>query len=134
MIFVFGSNLAGRHGRGAAKTALDHYRAKWGQGEGPQGASYGIPTKDDRLNVLHLDEIEIFVARFLRYAERYPTYDFQVTRIGCGLAGYRDAQIAPLFDKHMPRPLHHVWFDEAWRPCLKEGAVFWGNFSPSVYA
>lgn len=129
MIFVFGSNLAGRHGKGAAKTALLHYRAIYGQAEGPQGASYAIPTMDAKLQTLHLSEIGIYVRRFITYAQRVPGYDFQITRIGCGLAGYSDAEMAELFDRNLPRLLPNLWFDEAWRPYLKEGTGFWGTFS-----
>lgn len=97
MIFVFGSNLAGRHGKGAALFALKNHGAIYGQGVGRQGNSYAIPTKDYSLNTLPLGSIEYNVKMFLIYAERHPELTFNVTRIGCGLAGYRDDQIAPMF-------------------------------------
>lgn len=96
-IFVFGSNEAGRHGRGAALWARQHCGAIYGQGEGRQGNSYGIPTKDAQLQSLPLAAIEAGVARFLDYARRHPGERFEVTPIGCGLAGYTPAQIAPFF-------------------------------------
>ena len=97
MIFVFGSNLAGRHGKGAALTARQRYGAIRGRGEGLQGRSYAIPTKDHRLNSLPLSEIRKHVIRFLIFAYDHPELEFQITPIGCGLAGYKPAQIAPFF-------------------------------------
>lgn len=96
-IFVFGSNLAGRHGKGAALCALKQHGAKHGVGEGRQGNSYAIPTKDGRLKSLSLNEIGHHVSLFLSYAQDNPDLRFKVTAIGCGLAGYSPTQIAPLF-------------------------------------
>ncbi|TXM68336.1 hypothetical protein FV229_08095 [Methylobacterium sp. WL120] len=96
-IFVFGSNLAGRHGKGAALTAVRRHGAIPGQGEGLQGQSYGIPTKDERIATLSLDRIEWHVIRFVEFAIDNPQLRFFVTRIGCGLAGYDDDEIAPFF-------------------------------------
>lgn len=96
-IFVFGSNLAGRHGKGAAKFAFEHWGARYGQGEGLQGASYGIPTKDERLKILPLAEIEKHVERFLDFARAHQLMEFQLTAIGTGLAGYDAKDIAPMF-------------------------------------
>ena len=96
-VFVFGSNLAGRHGKGAALEARLKHGAIYGQGEGRQGDSYAIPTKDARLKSLHLSQIHAFVQRFLVYAKERTTETFRVTRIGCGLAGYTDADIGPMF-------------------------------------
>jgi hypothetical protein len=95
--FVFGSNLAGRHGKGAALYALQHHGAKYGSPVGFQGDSYAIPTKDRLLKPLPLDAIQFYVEEFLERAREHPTWMFHVTRIGCGLAGYTDAQIAPMF-------------------------------------
>jgi hypothetical protein len=97
MIFVFGSNLAGRHGKGAAKTALDEHGAIYGRGVGMQGQSYAIPTKGYRLETLSVHDISKFVNDFKKYAHRNPHLRFNVTRVGCGLAGYSDNDIAPLF-------------------------------------
>ena len=96
-IFVFGSNLAGRHGKGAALTAYRKYGAIYGQGVGMQGNSFAIPTKDENLNTLPVNKIEKYVNNFIKYATLNPDLTFQVTRIGCGLAGYEDSDIAPLF-------------------------------------
>jgi hypothetical protein len=96
-IFVFGSNLAGRHGKGAALTARNEYGAQYGVGEGRTGNAYAIPTKGHQLEVLSLSQIELSVQRFLAYASKTPCEQFFVTRIGCGLAGYTDAQISPFF-------------------------------------
>jgi hypothetical protein len=97
MIFVFGSNLAGRHGAGSALVALRRYGATYGQGVGLQGQAYGIPTKDHQLRVLPLAEIEGHVRTFITFAETHRDLTFSVVRIGCGLAGYRDDEIAPMF-------------------------------------
>lgn len=101
MIFVFGSNLAGRHGKGAALFAVKNRGAIYGQGVGRQGNSYAIPTKDEKLQTLPLETIKFFVDQFIAYAEDHPEEEFQLTPIGCGLAGYIPAQIAPMF-KHAP--------------------------------
>lgn len=98
IVFVFGSNLAGRHGKGAALEARQRWGAIYGQGEGRQGDSYAIPTKDGGLRVLDLYQIANGVANFLLHARAHPNDSFLVTAIGCGLAGYRPDQIVPLFD------------------------------------
>ena len=98
-IFVFGSNLAGRHGKGTALTARQHHGAIYGQGVGLQGSSYGIPTKSANLTVLPIHTIRYFVNQFIKFAVANPELKFNVTKIGCGLAGYTPAQIAPLFTK-----------------------------------
>lgn len=96
-IFVFGSNLAGRHGKGAALTAIRKFGARNGQGTGLMGQSCGIATKGWRLDVLPLSAISIQVQKFLRFAAAHPEKRFLVTEIGCGLAGYSPKQIAPMF-------------------------------------
>jgi hypothetical protein len=96
-IFVFGSNLAGRHGKGSALEALQKHGAVYGHGEGRQGDSYGIPTKDRQLKTLPLAEIQVYVDRFLTYAREHPELTFDVCAIGCGLAGYAPKDIAPMF-------------------------------------
>ncbi len=96
-VFVFGSNLSGRHGKGAAKTALG-WGAKWGQASGLQGRTYGIPTKDASVRrVLSVTEIKPFVDEFIQFARDNPNLNFLVTEIGCGLSGYKPKHIAPLF-------------------------------------
>lgn len=96
-IFVFGSNLAGRHGRGAAYTARVDHGAIYGKGEGIQGRSYAIPTKDERLRVLPLERIKEHVDKFLHFARVSHMTTFRLTPVGCGLAGYKPKQIAPMF-------------------------------------
>lgn len=98
VIFVFGSNLAGRHGKGAALTARRHYGAQYGVGHGRTGNAYAIPTKDENLRTLPLPVIESYVKEFLDYARSHPELRFKVTAIGTGLAGYRHWDIAPMFD------------------------------------
>ena len=97
MIFVFGSNLAGRHGKGAAKTAREIHGAIYGQGVGRQGNSYAIPTKDTNIQTLPLSTIRSYVNEFIEYASRHPEDQFYVTRVGCGLAGYKEEHISPFF-------------------------------------
>jgi hypothetical protein len=101
-VFTFGSNRAGRHGKGAALCALQEHGAVYGQGEGLQGQSYAIPTKDAKLKPLPLTEIKKHVDTFLAFARAHTEHMFQITRVGCGLAGYSDRQIAPMF-KPLPR-------------------------------
>lgn len=96
-IFVFGSNLAGRHGKGAALFARQHHGAIYGVGKGRQGNSYAIPTKDKCLQTLPLIAINLYVSEFIVFAARNPDLVFNVTPIGCGLAGYLPKDIAPLF-------------------------------------
>lgn len=98
-IFVFGSNRQGRHGKGAALTALKSHGAIYGQAKGPQGSSYGIVTKELRWYKpsITLDEIQEQVTEFKAFAEANPTNMFLVTAIGCGLAGFQPCEIAPMF-------------------------------------
>lgn len=96
-VFVFGSNLAGRHGKGAALFAAQYRGAVRGVGIGPTGNAYALPTKDEMLRRLPLDQIALHVRAFIDYARAHSRMTFEVTRIGCGLAGYSDAEIGPLF-------------------------------------
>ena len=97
-IFVFGSNLGGIHGKGSAKEAAAKHGAERGVGVGPTGNAYAIPTKATwRGPVLPLEEINDHVDEFLVYAANRRGLTFDVVRVGCGLAGYSDEQIAPLF-------------------------------------
>lgn len=91
-IFVFGSNLEGMHGGGAARLAYEKFGAIWGQGVGLQGQSYGIPTMHGGV-----EAIKPYVDEFIEFAKSHPELTFLVTRIGCGIAGFRDEEIAPLF-------------------------------------
>lgn len=105
-IFVFGSNLLGIHGKGAALTAVKKYGAINGQRIGLQGNSYAIPTKETPRVSLGLIAINKFVAEFLLFAHYHPEHCFMVTPIGCGLAGWDPCQIAPMF--HLVRLMSNV--------------------------
>ena len=91
MIFTFGSNKLGRHGKGAALYAVKYCGAIYGQGVGRQGNSYALPTclrpVHDGADCLSYDEIQKYVDKFIQYAKDNPTEEFQVTQVGCGLAG-----------------------------------------------
>lgn len=96
-VFVFGSNLGGRHGKGAARWAMKYRGAIYGQGIGYQGNSYAIPTKSAIFNSLKLERIQEFVDQFKMFAHHHPELTFELTPIGCGLAGFTPAQIGPMF-------------------------------------
>ena len=91
-VFVFGSNLAGAHGGGAARAAYNKFGAVWGRGVGLFGQSYAIPTMQGGV-----ETIKPYVDEFIRFAKEHDELVFLVTRIGCGIAGFRDNEIAPLF-------------------------------------
>lgn len=91
-VFVFGSNLEGSHGGGAAAIAAKQFGAIWGQGVGLQGNSYGIPTMHGGI-----EEIKPYVDEFIEFAKQHPNLKFLVTRIGCGIAGFTEEEMAPLF-------------------------------------
>ena len=93
-VFVFGSNLAGAHGGGAALLAYRKFCAIWGQGVGLQGQSYGIPTMHGGV-----DAIKPYVDEFIEFAKTRPDLTFLVTRVGCGIAGFTNEEISPLFAK-----------------------------------
>jgi hypothetical protein len=97
-VFVFGANECGIHGKGSALAARKSHGAIYGQGEGRQGNSYGIPTKKTPYITLPLDAIQRYVQKFLTYAQDHPEDTFNVVRIGCMNAGYKDHQIAPMFE------------------------------------
>ena len=131
MIFVFGSNEAGVHGAGAARFALDKKGAIMGQAFGMQGNSFAIPTKDKTIrNTLSLDEIKVYVNRFIDFARtqtdrRHAPLIYQVTCIGCGLAGLKHEDIAPMFRM----ATKNVLFDDLWKPWLEDYSFsFWGTF------
>ena len=91
-IFAFGSNLLGMHAGGAARAAYHKFGAVMGQGVGLQGQSYAIPTMQGGV-----ETIKPYVDEFIDFARQHPELTFLVTRIGCGIAGFRDEEIAPLF-------------------------------------
>ena len=93
-IFVFGSNLAGAHGGGAALLAYRKWGAVWGQGVGLQGQTYAIPTMHGSV-----DKIDPYVKDFICFAKQHPEMTFLVTEIGCGIAGFLPEEIAPLFNE-----------------------------------
>ncbi len=96
-VFVFGSNLAGIHGAGAAREALEKFGARIGVGEGMMGMSYALPTKDDKIESLPINKVGHYIAAFKFFAYTNPERKFFLTRVGCGLAGFKDEEIAPLF-------------------------------------
>lgn len=111
--FVFGSNLAGLHGAGAAKTAVELFGAKMGVAYGITGEAFAIPTKSMALETLPLGLIKGFVQHFIGFAKFDPSIIFLVTPIGCGLAGYTPKDIAPLFrgapdNVILPQSFHDV--------------------------
>lgn len=133
MIFVFGSNELGLHGGGAARVARDQYGARYdrkrgpGQGFGPQGNSFAIPTcsrptGEDDFGIA-FEKVVYYVDCFLLWAARHPEEQYQVTMIGCGLAGWTSKQIAPLF-KDAPE---NCQFDTEWKPLLGESRKYWGH-------
>lgn len=96
-VFVYGCNLAGRHGKGASKTAYQ-FGAVYGK-IGFQGQTYGIPTKDENIQTLPISEIKKYVDQFITFAINNPKLKCLVTAIGTGLAGHEVKNIAPLFKK-----------------------------------
>lgn len=110
-VFVFGSNLAGRHDQGAALEALRNRGAIYGRGFGPQGNSYAIPIKDENLRSLSLERIAAWVECFLDFARIHPWLLFEVTPIACERAGYKPEHIAPLF-RYVP---HNVTLPQAFK-------------------
>lgn len=110
IVFVFGSNLAGRHGKGAALYAKKKYGAQQGCGIGRTGNAYAIPTKDDTLNVLPISEIKKYVREFRRYAREHDDVTFLLTPVGTGLAGYSKSAMRALF-KNLPA---NVKWTESW--------------------
>lgn len=113
-IFLFGSNLIGKHDKYAAKTAMG-LGAKWGQAAGLQGRTYGIPTKGKSMNkILTIPQIKVYVDDFIKFAKENPDLTFLVTEIGCGASNYKPKEIAPLFKEaididniHLPARFWH---------------------------
>lgn len=101
-VYVFGSNQKGIHGKGSALVARRSYGAQVGVGEGLTGNAYAIPTKDHSMQPRKLEDVAESVERFKEFARRYPTLSFQVTKIGCGLAGFSEKEIAPMFKNSPP--------------------------------
>jgi hypothetical protein len=122
-IFVFGSNLGGRHGKGAALHAAKYYGAQPGYGIGLRGNSYAIPTKDGNLKVLPLEIIKGHIRSFVMFAKaNNDRMQFNVTRVGCGLSNFRDEQIAPSFSAE---PLDNCWYDPIWMQYFPPETNYW---------
>jgi hypothetical protein len=115
-IFVFGSNLRGHHGGGAARAAMDKFKAEYGVANGLTGQSYAIPTKDRNIETLPLKRVEKYVKEFCKFAASNPDKKFFITRVGCVLAGYKDEDIAPLFYP----PLPNCNYPENWLEWLED--------------
>lgn len=118
-VFVFGSNLAGRHGAGAANTALQ-FGAKYGVCFDHCGQTFAIPTKGKELEILPLEEIALWVHAFIVKAMKYDEFVYLVTPIGTGLAGYSPEQIAPFFKDAIDIPNIHLP-KRFWEVLLKDG-------------
>lgn len=116
-IFVFGSNESGMHGAGAASLAYREFGARLHQGFGPAGRTFAIPTKDWKLHQLDLLIIRLYVSRFITYTKMYEDYHFLVTQIGCGLAGYKPEDIAPMFKECLR--LKNVYLPELFIKTIK---------------
>ena len=112
-IFVFGSNLAGMHGGGAARVAMERFGAIWGQGVGLQGQSYAIPTMQGGV-----ETIKPYVDEFITFAKVHPEYLFLVTPIGCGIAGFTAEEIAPLFKDAMD--IDHILLPESFAKIIND--------------
>lgn len=124
MIFVFGSNLSGIHGAGAAKTAHHQYGAKWGVGQGICGNSYALPTKGVNISHMTLKQIKKGVDKFLRHAVENSDDEFLVTAVGTGLASHDPEKIAKLF---LDAP-SNCFFDTKWKQYLGPDKNYWGTF------
>lgn len=129
-IFVFGSNLEGMHGGGAARYAFGHFGAEWGVGVGMTGRCYAIPTMHGGVK-----EIKPYVDEFIDFAERHPQYKFLVTPVGCGIAGFTPRQMAPLFYKTqflhnivLPHEFYEVLLNNKFKQCAK-GHYYTGSNS-----
>jgi hypothetical protein len=123
MVFVAGTNLDGIHGAGSAKYARDHEGLLLGVGRGLSGNSYALPTVGHGFARMSLPQVAVEIGRFIEVAAQHPDLPFKVTRVGCNLAGFTDAQIAPLFADAPDNCL----FDAAWEKWLPN-KEFWGTF------
>ena len=122
-IFVFGSNEQGMHCGGAARTAVEKFGAIMGQGEGLQGQSYAIPTMEG------IDSMRKAIDRFIEYAKEHPELTFLVTRIGCGIAGYKEEEVAPLFAE--AKDISNIYLPREFWNKIKLKTI--GFFEPIVF-
>lgn len=113
-IFVFGSNLEGMHMGGAAKIAHEKFGAEWGVGDGPTGKCYAIPTMHGGL-----EEIRPYAKKFIEYAKAHPMNRFLLTRVGCGIAGFKDSDMAQLFEDALDVP--NITYPRQWFPFMLVG-------------
>ncbi|TQR69607.1 hypothetical protein E2K73_04760 [Acinetobacter sp. RF15A] len=115
-VFVFGSNMAGQHGGGAARTALEHFGAVMGVGRGWSGQSYAIPTMNEHLQQMPLSQIQHYIDDFKLYTKNHPKIKYFITSIGCGIAGYKVEEIAPMFKGIS----HNVILPQSFRPFVEK--------------
>ena len=131
-VFVFGSNQAGRHGKGAALHAAQHFGAAEGVGEGRTGLAYALPTKDAHLKPLPPEALRAAVRRFLDYAHEHPADLFLLTPVGCGLAGNPVEHVVTMLRQRGPLPLnvllHPTWMDH-FKPAVGGWKDDWGRSS-----
>jgi hypothetical protein len=130
-IIVFGSNLAGVHGAGAAFDVMMErgFPAGLGVGFDIKARAYALPTKDQQIKTLPLDVVKLYIAQFVDFThilDKRSLAQFKVTRVGCGLAGFSDAQIAPLFKD----AASICWFDLQWIPYMPPRTKYWGTYKP----
>jgi len=125
-IFVFGSNLAGCHGGGAARFAYEHFGAEWGVGNGMTGSCYAIPTMHGGV-----DEIRPYVDYFADEAFHHPDRLYYVTPIGCGIAGFTPEEIAPLFEK--VSEYYNVTLPESFARVLNIDPKIWKFINPGEW-
>ena len=109
-IFVFGSNIQGMHGGGAARMAHQRFGAEWGVGEGLTGRTYALPTMEGPESFKHA------VEHFTACAKEHPDLIFLVTAVGCGIAGYTPQEVAPLFGE--AAALENVYLPQSFRAVL----------------
>ena len=110
-IFVFGSNLEGMHMGGAARVAHQEFGAEWGVGDGPTGRCYAIPTMHGGL-----ESIRPYAEKFIAYAKEHPMNRFLLTRVGCGIAGFKDIDMAQLFEDALDVP--NIAYPRLWLPFM----------------
>lgn len=126
-IFVFGSNLSGIHGAGAAKVAHAKYGAKYGKGKGLQGHSYALATKGFNIEPISLQLVAKHIQEFMAFAYDNKGTDFKVTQVGCDIGGFTKLQIAPMFT-YSAYTGSNLYFDTAWIDLLPDTAKFWGTY------
>ena len=110
-IFVFGSNMEGKHMGGAARVAYEMFGAEWGVGDGPTGRCYAIPTMHGGI-----EDIQPYAEKFIAYAKAHPMKRFLLTRVGCGIAGFKDSDMAQLFEDALEVP--NIAYPRQWLPYM----------------